>query len=192
MTRISLVATAHKIISGTLASGAIAVDATVGNGHDTLFLAQQVGVGGRVYGFDIQQTALDNTRARLRQSGLLAQVELIHDSHENFFEHIPQHHLGCIAAIMFNLGYLPGSDKNITTDSDSSLKAVSDALRLLQPGAGCLTIITYSGHPGGLEEFSRINDWHRHLDNKQFITDSVCLEYTRKQPPRLLTVKRAY
>ena len=71
---ISLVQEAHKLVAANLTPGGIAIDATVGNGHDTVFLAEQVGSGGKVYGFDIQQTALESARTRLIQACLFNRV----------------------------------------------------------------------------------------------------------------------
>jgi ubiquinone/menaquinone biosynthesis C-methylase UbiE len=69
MTKLSLVQQAHQAVEAVLKPGDITIDATVGNGHDTLFLATRVGATGKVYGFDIQQEALDSAYQRLQQAG---------------------------------------------------------------------------------------------------------------------------
>ena len=142
---------AHEIVSRCLKEGNLAVDATAGNGHDTLFLAQQVGDAGRVFAFDIQEQALQATAARLEQAGLGSRVELIHDGHEQMAANLPPHSHGRIQAVMFNLGYLPGGDKATITRAEHSLPALEQARRLLAPG-GIISVLAYRGHPGGLEE----------------------------------------
>ena len=151
MQRISLLKTTHNKIKEKLPQGGLAIDATVGNGHDTVFLAEQVGKDGVVYGFDIQQAALDKTRMKLEQAQLADSVRLFLASHENMADYVAQEHKGCIHAAMFNLGYLPGADKSIITQVSTTLKAVQSSLTLLAPD-GILTIVAYPGHHGGLKE----------------------------------------
>ncbi len=132
-----------------LQPGEVAVDATVGNGHDTLFLAQQVGAQGHVYGFDIQEEALARTRRRLEEAGLRDRVTLLQMGHEHMAEAVPAAWHGRIGAVMFNLGYLPGgSDRTCITRPQTTVPALEAALRLLRPG-GVLTVVAYRGHPGG-------------------------------------------
>ena len=163
MQRISLLKTAHKRIKEKLPQGGSAIDATVGNGHDTVFLAEQAGKDGIVYGFDIQQVALDKTRMKLEQAQLADSVRLFLASHENMADYVAQEHKGCIHAAMFNLGYLPGADKSIITQVKSTLNAVQLGLTLLAPD-GILTIIAYPGHLGGAEETEVIVDFCDGLD----------------------------
>ncbi len=142
---------AHAVVSHYLKEGALAVDATAGNGHDTLFLARRVGDTGRVFAFDIQEQALGATAARLEQAGLDSRVEFIHGGHEQMASSLPPHSHGRIQAVMFNLGYLPGGDKATITRAEHSLPALEQARRLLAPG-GIISVLAYRGHPGGLEE----------------------------------------
>ncbi|WP_457675037.1 tRNA (mnm(5)s(2)U34)-methyltransferase [Thiolapillus sp.] len=142
---------AHLIVGQYLDAGDLAVDATAGNGHDSLFLAQQVGEKGRVFAFDIQEQALRASAARLEQAGLAARVELIHGGHEHMAESLPADSQGRIRAVMFNLGYLPHSDKATITRSEHTLPALEQARRLLAPD-GVISVLAYRGHPGGLEE----------------------------------------
>jgi 16S rRNA C1402 N4-methylase RsmH len=119
MQRVSLVSVAHSLIKAKLRPGDIAIDATVGNGHDTLFLVDQVSPSGKVYGFDIQQAAIDSTWAKVESCCNAPQrpecLTLIQANHADMDEIIPAQYHGKISAIMFNLGYLPGSDKSIIT-----------------------------------------------------------------------------
>jgi len=130
--------------------GDIVIDATAGNGHDTLFLAERVGPFGKVYAFDIQASALECTAARLAAAGM-TNVRLIQDDHANMLQTIDPLHHGQISTVTFNLGYLPGGDKTMITKTASTLAAIDAAIKLLRDG-GRLTILAYPGHPGGFEE----------------------------------------
>jgi predicted methyltransferase len=152
------VALAHQAVAAVLAPGDIAIDATVGNGHDTLFLAQQVGPGGKVYGFDIQEAALDSAWQRLLAAGATAQVALYHAGHEAMAVLLPETVAGRVKAVMFNLGYLPGGDKQRTTGASTTLAALQAALSLLAPG-GVISLLAYTGHPGGREEAEQLKAW---------------------------------
>jgi len=129
-----------------------------GNGHDTAFLAQHTGDSGHVYAFDIQHQAIENTQRRLQQLELDQRVTLIKDSHEHFLTHLPVSYQGQISVIMFNLGYLPGSDKNCITRTASTLKALNQSLHLLNAG-GALSVMLYPGHAGGQEETDAVLGW---------------------------------
>jgi predicted methyltransferase len=138
----------HDLIRGALAPGDWAVDATVGNGHDTARLAAAVGPQGRVFGFDIQASALEAARAR---HAFDKRVTLIEASHADMRAHLPPEAAGRIAAVMFNLGYRPGGDHALTTHAESTLEATAVALHLLRAG-GRLSVIAYRGHPAGARE----------------------------------------
>ncbi len=160
---LSLTTQAHHIINQYLNSGDVAIDATLGNGHDVLFLAKKVGVHGKVFGFDIQQEALNSTRSRLETEISTSNITLNHRSHEQIAEYIPEHLHGKVRAVMFNLGYLPGGDKSIITQVDSTLSALQQSLSLLARSA-ILTILAYPGHTGGAVETQRIDLWCKQLD----------------------------
>lgn len=146
---------AQERIAEHLKSGDIVIDATAGNGHDTLFLAQQIGPQGRVFAFDIQQDALNRTAERLAQAGAAHQVTLLHTGHQHLAKQVPADAHGKIKAVMFNLGYLPGSDKAITTRGEQSSSALRAAAGLLAPG-GLISVLAYRGHAGGREETESI------------------------------------
>jgi tRNA1(Val) A37 N6-methylase TrmN6 len=145
-----------------LSEGAIAIDATAGNGHDTAFLAEQTGDSGHVYAFDIQHQAIESTRKKLLEYKLGHRVTLIEDSHEYLGAHIPAGHHGLVSVVMFNLGYLPGSDKKCITRTESTLKALDQSRHLLRAG-GALSIMLYPGHEGGREETNAVLDWGSNL-----------------------------
>lgn len=141
-----------------LGEGSLAIDATAGNGHDTIFLAERTGDSGHVYAFDIQHEAIENTRMRLREQQLEHRVSLIEKSHEQLQKHVSASDQGRIAVIMFNLGYLPGSDKSCITRTSSTLKALDQSITLLKPG-GALSVMLYPGHEGGEEETNAVLNW---------------------------------
>lgn len=188
MTRISLVEQAHNLIASHLKPGDIAIDATAGNGHDTLFLAQQVGPDGRVYSFDIQANAISNTDLKLHEAGLRERVELVHAGHQHWLDYIPGHHVGHISTIMFNLGYLPGGDKAITTLMNSTLQALQQAPKLLQATGGYLTIMAYPGHAQGKVELEAIDHWCQELNHEKFSVEKITLENTRTMAPQLFII----
>jgi predicted methyltransferase len=153
---------AQRWVAERAKPGGAALDATAGGGADTLFLARVVGPKGRVYAFDVQEEALERTRARLalaeRTEGL-ADVKLLHAGHERMAEMVPADLHGKIQAVMFNLGYLPGgSDLTVITRPETTLAALNQALELLAPG-GALTAVLYPGHPGGDSEAQAVESW---------------------------------
>jgi tRNA1(Val) A37 N6-methylase TrmN6 len=167
MKRSSLVNEAHLLIKANLFAGDIAIDATVGNGFDTLCLAEQVGADGKVYGFDIQIRALENTANKLQLAKLNSWVTLFHASHTEMADRIPEKYHGKIKAIMFNLGYLPGGDKSIITLANSTIDALKTATDLLAP-AGKLTVLAYPGHEGGKLETEQVKSWSAQWDSLKF------------------------
>ena len=153
---------AHTAIRTRVALNATVIDATAGNGHDTLFLAELVGSRGTVFAFDIQNQALETTRSRLKQAGV-TNVTLLNCSHADMADAVPESLHGQISAVMFNLGFLPGGDHSLTTQPASTLQAVESALGLLKTG-GILTLVAYPGHPGGDAETLAVEDYLASLD----------------------------
>ncbi|MCP1727703.1 tRNA1(Val) A37 N6-methylase TrmN6 [Natronospira proteinivora] len=149
---------AHDHLEPLLRPGDYAVDATVGNGHDTLFLAGQVGESGHVLGLDIQEAAIRVAGGRLRQAGLDNRVSLIQTGHERLTDILPTEMQGRLKVVMFNLGYLPGGDQQLITRADTTLEALSAALSQLAED-GLISLMVYRGHPGGQEEYQAILDW---------------------------------
>lgn len=137
----------------------IAVDATCGNGHDTVWLAERFG---RVYAFDIQEKAAEATRQLVKSRGF-QNVKVINDSHEKMAEYVHEK----VKLVMFNLGYLPGGDKEIVTETASTLKAIEAALSLLEKdGLVCITM--YPGHPQGAREKAALIRMAAGLDKSQY------------------------
>ena len=148
----------HLVIQERVRPGDEVVDATAGNGHDTLFLAGLVGETGRVFAFDLQAAAIESTRARLAEAGVLDRCTLHHAGHQFLSETLPGDSKGKLAAVVFNLGWLPGHDKSCITRTETTLVAVNAALEWLRPG-GLLCVVVYPGHQGGEEEASAIAAW---------------------------------
>lgn len=147
--------TAQQRVAAHLCDGSLAVDATVGNGHDTVFLARQVGPSGHVWGFDVQAQALARARASLAEHGLERRVTLLQRGHQELQATLPATARGQLAAVMFNLGYLPGGDKQLTTLPDTTLTALRAAIEELAPN-GILSVLAYRGHPGGQAEAAAV------------------------------------
>lgn len=150
----------HQILKGHLKPGDYAIDATAGNGHDTLFLAEQVGASGQVIAIDLQACAIESTRQRLTASKVDDRVVLYEGDHASQLESLVEGRSHQIAAVVFNLGYLPGSDRIVQTQPDNTRRALNAAIRLLATG-GWLCVIAYRGHPGGTEEARAVEDWMR-------------------------------
>lgn len=155
----SAVLWAQLMMRDRLRSGNVAIDATLGNGHDTLFLARIVGAEGHVHGFDIQSAAVNETRNRLCMAEISPEQFTLHEmSHSRMAEAIDDPHRSRVRGVMFNLGYLPGGDKSVITETGETMIAIELALEILQPG-GLLTVVVYPGHEGGAQEGRTLADW---------------------------------
>lgn len=185
---LTVTAQAQACVLSIIRAGDIVIDATVGNGHDTRFLADCVGPTGHVYAIDLQQHALDQA-AQLLSENNLAQIIWKLGNHAQLPEIIPAEHQGCIAVVMFNLGYLPGGDKSITTTASTTAKAVMMATRMLRPG-GLVTIVAYTGHPGGLEETQALEAVLTALCPNLFQTEWFPSDPSKHHPPRLYVIRK--
>lgn len=180
---------AKRAVARALSPGALAIDATVGNGYDTRFLAQRVGEAGHVYGFDVQAQAIAKTRERLAAADVLKRVTLIQAGHETMDAHLPEAAEGRVAAIMFNLGYLPGSDKTCITQPATTVAALDCGIRYLKPG-GVISVVLYTGHEGGAAEAEAVERWARTLDAQRFRGLSYRFINRPSDPPRCLAVEK--
>lgn len=159
---LDLLATEKELIARHIRVGGVCVDFTMGNGHDTLWLSRAVGETGRVYAFDVQQAALDRTAALLAQEHAPDNVTLICDSHHRAAAYV--HEPICVG--MFNLGWLPGGDKRITTLRETTLPALQCAIGLLAPDGGILLAV-YPGHEEGRLEGEMITQYLSAFDRRQ-------------------------
>jgi len=180
---------AHVLATRGLEAGDIAVDATTGNGHDTVALARAVGAEGQVFGIDVQADALDSTEDRLVDEGLEGPVTLLHAGHEHLADHLPSRVHGQVGAVMFNLGYLPGSASTLTTTPDTTIPALDAAMGVLRPG-GVATVVLYTGHEGGADEAEAVDEWAAALPQEQFRALSYRFVNQRNDPPRLVAVEK--
>ncbi|WP_040196550.1 tRNA (mnm(5)s(2)U34)-methyltransferase [Candidatus Soleaferrea massiliensis] len=174
---------AKELLRDVLHEDSAAADFTMGNGHDTLFLAQLLPKG-RVYAFDIQEKALRATVKLLQEHDARRRTVLIWDSHSNLDRYIKEE----LDAGIFNLGYLPGADKTVTSLPQSTLCALQKALVLLREG-GVIVLVVYPGHPNGKRESDALLEFVSELDAKRYDV----LRYSflnKKDPPYLLAIQK--
>lgn len=167
----------HEFLKEHVGEGAFCIDATAGKGRDTALLCRLAGPSGRVLAFDIQQEAVDQTRALLGQEGLLAEVLL--DSHAHMERYTEADTVDCI---VFNLGRLPGGDPRICTRADSSVRAIDMGLRLLRPH-GVMAIALYYGGENGYEERDAVLRYLETVDDRVFSVLCCTWSNRRGDPP---------
>ena len=167
----------HAFLRHHVKEGAFCIDATAGKGRDTALLCRLAGEGGRVLAFDIQESAVEQTRALLTQEGLTAEVLL--ESHANMERYAEAESVDCV---VFNFGRLPGGDPHIFTVADSSLQAIDAGLRLLKP-RGVMAIALYYGKENGYEERDAVLAHLKELDDRKFSV--LCCDWAnrRGEPP---------
>lgn len=181
---------AQTVLHSRLRKGDIVVDATAGNGHDSLFLAQQVLPGGQLFIFDVQAEALRQTRVRLTENGVpLDAVTFLHAGHETLDTALPETLRGKVRAIMFNLGYLPGGDKQLITQPATTMIALQSSLDWLDTD-GLLTVVAYPGHDGGREEALALEDWTSALPVDRFEAQKIAYLNFRPTTPFCLVVRK--
>jgi len=185
---ICLTEMAQRHIAAVLGPGEGAIDATAGNGHDTLFLARRVGEKGKVFAFDVQSQALERARKRLAQEDLTGRMTWIHQGHEHMATAIPAPWRQCIRVVMFNLGYLPRGDKRLITRPDTTLVALEQAVCLLSPG-GRISIVAYTGHTGGEEETEAVHQWLS-CQPSDLLSWRVIVPEGQRHPPRLFLITK--
>ena len=181
----SLTQLAHNVIRRIVQPGDTVIDATAGNGNDTQMLATLVGAAGRTIALDIQQSAIDSTANRLAKAGLTADLRL--GDHARELASLQASGIR-VKAVMFNLGYLPGSDKQITTSGNSTLAAVQIASDILLPG-GAVTMIAYRGHTAGPAEAAIVERWIAELPTGRFETSRIEGDATQATSPVLFVVR---
>lgn len=161
-------------LSPYIKEGHTAIDLTAGNGNDTCFLAEKVGLTGKIYAFDVQALAIERTRKKLEEYGLIERVRLIQDSHERLDKYINEK----INIAMMNLGYLPNGDKKIITCPKTTITAINKVIEKLENG-GILSIILYHGHEGGKEEKTEVEKYLRKIDEKKI--DIITISYLNRK-----------
>ena len=169
----------------TIRPGDTVVDATMGNGKDTLFLAELVGETGHVYAFDVQEEAVARTRERVIEAGFADRTTLLLSGHETMAQYVPQG----VQAIMFNLGWLPGAAHIVTTKTDTTLAAVDAAVSLLAPG-GIVTVCIYPGHDEGKRELSALTNYASGLSVRMYNVAHHCFLNASDETPQLILIQR--
>lgn len=165
--------------------GDVVIDATMGNGYDTVYLGNLVGENGKVYAFDVQEEAIKSTRKKVERDNMTSRVELILDGHENLDAYVKEE----VACVVFNLGYLPRAKHIIITKPDTTLEAIKKSLKLLKPN-GIISIAAYIGHEGGLEEKNYICEYLNSLNQSEF--NVLHMQFTNQinNPPQLILVEK--
>jgi len=176
----------HVLVSEVLKQGGKAVDATAGNGNDTLFLARLVGQEGQVFAFDIQAEALSRTRELLERHGAAKQVTLFHAGHEEMDRLVP----GPVDAVIFNLGYLPGGDHSLVTRTETTIESLKSAIKLLRQG-GRIGLVIYTGHPGGAEECKAVEQFASGLEGNSFNVIKIRFLNRAAHAPVVIIVEKA-
>ena len=176
----------HGFLRQHVKEGALCIDATAGRGRDTALLCRLAGKEGRVLAFDIQQSAVDQTRALLEREGLSAQVIL--DSHAHMERYAQAETVDCV---VFNFGRLPGGDPHIFTRAESSVAAIDAGLRLLRPG-GVMAIALYYGEENGYEERDAVLEHLKTVDDRVYTVLSCQWSNRRGEPPLPVFIWREY
>lgn len=145
--------------------GDFCIDATMGNGNDTLLLSRLCGESGQVLAFDIQEQALNHTRERLQKAAAPENYTLLLESHSHMSQYARPETVSCI---VFNLGYLPGGDHSKATKSTTSITAMEQGLFLLKKG-GLLSLCIYSGGDSGFQERDDVLTWLKQLDSHKYL-----------------------
>lgn len=187
---------AHWMLKDIIKTNDVVVDATMGNGYDTQFLAE---LGANVYAFDVQEEALNATEKRLDDAGIKNQifeknlsnlltepsVNLVLSGHEKLSEYVKEP----IKAAIFNLGYLPKTDKSVVTKADATLTAL-DALTNQLVVGGRIAIMIYYGHEGGMEEKDAVIKWTSSLPQKNWEVTSYAPLNQIHTPPILVLIEK--
>ena len=171
---------AHDFLAQVITPEDIVVDSTMGNGHDTLFLAK---LAKQVYAFDIQEQALEKTSQRIQEAGL-TNVDLILQGHETVDQFVTE-----VKAAIFNLGYLPSADKSIITQPQTTLEALEKLCQMLVKG-GRIAIMIYYGHEGGDIERDAVLDFVSQLPQQEYTATIYRTLNQINNPPFLVMIEK--
>lgn len=180
---------ARTLLKKAVQSGDSVVDATIGNGHDTLFLAELVGDSGHVFGFDIQEEAIQQTKHRLSQQGHIENISLFHRGHEHILTTIPASFHGRITGAIFNLGYLPGGDKSVVTTAKTTIMAIEQLLEIMAK-EGLIVLVIYHGHQEGAVERDELLPFVRQLDQKKVHVLQYQFINQTNHPPFIVAIEK--
>lgn len=177
----------HTLLEEIIQPGDHVIDATMGNGHDTVFLADKVGRTGQVYSFDIQKQAMEATQQKLSENGLLERATLFLQGHETIGAVIAEQQ--AIKSGIFNLGYLPKSDKSVITLPETTKTAMEEILKRLVP-QGRMIIVVYYGHEGGEAELDMVQSFCQALPQEQFNVLNYQFINQKNNPPILYCIEK--
>ncbi len=180
---------ARKLLTTAVSYGDVVIDATIGNGHDALFLANLVGETGHVYGFDIQTEALTNTSSRLEEHGVRNRVTLLEQSHDTIIDVLPLSANNRVTAAVFNLGYLPGGDKEIVTKPHSTISAIEQLLEIMAP-EGIIVLVIYHGHEQGATERDELLKYVSTIDQQTAHVLTYRFINQQNNPPFIVAIEK--
>lgn len=174
----------HYFAEKAIFCGDSVIDATMGNGHDTLFLSRLVGDNGKVFAFDIQRQAVESTKKLLEKEGV-QNAQLILDGHQNMKNYVSEP----VSAVMFNLGYLPGGDHSLGTVAETTIPALESAMELIKPH-GIVTVGVYYGGDSGFDEKNAVMEFFEKIDFKKFTV--LTLDYKNRPncPPISVIIEK--
>jgi predicted methyltransferase len=181
-----LVYIAHSKFEQSSMKNGLFIDGTAGNGYDTHFLAKLAYPNGKVWAFDIQDTAIKATLKRLESSGLADVVTACKCCHSQVASHITKNYHGIIDGAMLNLGYLPGRNHDIKTTPQTTTAAILAIYKLLRKHAK-ITILCYRGHVGGQEEADVV---HKLCSVKDWQMETDFSDRNKPESPILFTVRK--
>ena len=173
----------HWIIDNYLDEYNVLVDATCGNGYDTLFLSSKISKKGKLYAFDIQKSAIESTKSKFKDKK--TNVEFINDGHENLDKYLNED----INCIIYNLGYLPGSNKKVVTKKETTIKSLKIALELLANN-GLIVLVIYSEHEGGRKEKNAVLEFSSNLDYKKYNVLHYNFINQKMNPPEVVVINK--
>ncbi|MBX9040248.1 tRNA (mnm(5)s(2)U34)-methyltransferase [Enterococcus durans] len=177
----------HSLLEEILQPGDHVIDATMGNGYDTVFMAEKIGKTGHVYSFDIQKEALLSTKSKLTEQDLLDRTSLFLQGHETLGTVVDE--AQPIKAGIFNLGYLPKSDKSVITLPETTRTAMEEILKRLVP-RGWMILVVYYGHEGGEKELDMVQDYCQSLPQEKYNVLKYQFINQKNNPPILYCVEK--
>lgn len=184
MQRYNVVSVVHRLLETKLKEAKCIVDATCGNGNDTLFIAEKSSKA-EIWAFDIQAKACEKTRKLLEANNLVDKVNIIHDSHERILKYVTIP----IDVCVFNLGYLPGDKNGTATTTNSTLSALTSVLAMLNL-EGIVSIAAYPGHSEGKMETEAVHNYLQTLDKKVFTVSSWVMINHAVSAPRVYFIEK--
>ena len=182
MQNIRLTETVRIELERLVNAGDICIDATAGNGYDTLTMAKCVGSTGKVFAIDIQAAAIEATQTRIKEADLQNRCGYHLGDHAKILPSLSANYAGRVRAITFNLGYLPGNDKTQITTPESTITALKNTILLLSSN-GALFVIAYRGHAGGLAEAEVVEETLQELPADEWALEKH--EPTLRDPQRI-------